>query len=477
MLQEDFNDLAKELLSLNRENEWIEFKLNYTEPQNIGEYLSALSNSACLFFQRYGYLIFGIDDNTKKAVGTKFNPNNEKIGSQPLENWLITQLEPKIDFQIIEGIYNDKKLVILKIESAKFSPVKFKGLSYIRINSCKKKLSDHPEKERKIWNITSKISFEEDIALEKIEEDKIFELLDYPAYFDLMKLRLPDNREGIISKFIKEKIILKNHSKYDITNLGAILFAKKLLEFPKLKRKSIRVIVYGGKDKLKTIKEYSSNQGYALDFANVIKYTLDQLPTNEIIEKALRKIIYMYPEIAIRELVANTIVHQDFSERGTSPMVEIYYDRIEFINPGKPLISTNRFIDHPPQSRNELLASFLRRINVCEERGSGVDKVINAVEVYQLPAPNFVVENNFMKVILFAHKTLRKMNKEDKIRACYQHSCLKYVSNDSMTNETLRKRFSIDDKNYPMASRIIKDTLDADLIKKHKGNAYLPFWA
>ncbi len=184
----------------------------------------------------------------------------------------------------------------------------------------------------------------------------------------------------------------------------------------------------------------------------------------------------MYPKIAIRELSANAIIHQDFLQQGTSPLIEIYSDRIEFTNPGEPLIKPERFLDYPPRSRNEELSAFLRRIGICEERGSGIDKVIKSVEVYQLPPPKFIVENNFMKVTLYAHKNLRNMDKQDKIRACYQHCCLKYMSSELMTNESLRKRFDIKSTNYPQASKIIKLTLEAGLIKKLK-KAYAPYWA
>lgn len=104
----------------------------------------------------------------------------------------------------------------------------------------------------------------------------------------------------------------------------------------------------------------------------------------------------------------------------------------------------------------------MRIINICEERGSGIDKVIDAVEAYQLPAPNFVAEEEYLRVILYSFKTLREMNKDDIIRACYQHCCLKYVSSDFMTNQTLRQRFQIEEKNSAMASRIIADTIKAD---------------
>ena len=95
----------------------------------------------------------------------------------------------------------------------------------------------------------------------------------------------------------------------------------------------------------------------------------------------------MYPELAVRELVANAVIHQGFSLRGTGLMIEMFADRMEITNPGEPLIQTERFIDSPPRSRNEALASFMRWVGVCEERGSGFDKVVSMTELYQLPAP------------------------------------------------------------------------------------------
>lgn len=192
----------------------------------------------------------------------------------------------------------------------------------------------------------------------------------------------------------------------------------------------------------------------------------------------------MYPELAIRELVANAIIHQDFKETGTAPMVEIFEDRVEITNPGKPLISTMRFIDHNPQSRNEKLAHFMRRMSICEERGSGIDKVIFECEYFQLPAPKFIEGENYTRIIIYAHKTLRQMDKEDKIRACYLHSCLKYVSGEHMTNNTLRGRFGIEEKNYSIASRIIAEAIKSGQIKDYdpdnkskKHSKYVPFWA
>jgi len=191
----------------------------------------------------------------------------------------------------------------------------------------------------------------------------------------------------------------------------------------------------------------------------------------------------MYPELAIRELVANAIIHQDFFQTGNSVMIEIYNNRIEITNPGEPLVDTDRFLDTPPKSRNEILASFMRRINICEERGSGIDKVVALTETYQLPAPVFRVTNGYTISILFAHKELREMNRKDKIWACYLHASLRYIQNNFMTNTSLRDRFGIEVKNRSMVSKIINETLKAGKIVIYdesvgtKAREYIPWWA
>jgi predicted HTH transcriptional regulator len=125
----------------------------------------------------------------------------------------------------------------------------------------------------------------------------------------------------------------------------------------------------------------------------------------------------------------------------------------------------------------------MRRVGVCEERGSGIDKVVFETEFYQLPAPIFETTDEHTRTILFAHKELRNMDKEERIRACYLHACLRYVQRDFMTNTTLRERFGIEEKNSASASRIIKETSDAKKIRAHddassrKFMKYVPWWA
>lgn len=217
------------LTSLPYETEWVEFKVNNSDPQDIGEYLSALSNSATLQGKNTAYLVWGVDDRSHNILGTNFKPRLEKIGEQELENWLATQLSPRINFKIYEFVVEEKNIVLFEIPKATHIPVRFKTNEYIRVGSYKKLLREFPEKERNLWALFSLEPFEKGLALENITADEVLTHINYPIYFDLTKQSLPHNREGIMYRLISEKLIVeKTSNRFDITNLGAILFAKDL---------------------------------------------------------------------------------------------------------------------------------------------------------------------------------------------------------------------------------------------------------
>jgi predicted HTH transcriptional regulator len=263
---------------------------------------------------------------------------------------------------------------------------------------------------------------------------------------------------SIIETLESDDLIKKATQGWDILNFGAILFAKDLKVFNELKRKAIRVIVYKETSRINALKEQEGGKGYASGFEGLVSYIMDQLPSNEVIENALRKRVKVYPVKAVREFVANALIHQDFTVTGTGVMIEIFPDRIEITNPGVPLVDINRFIDTAPKSRNESLASLMRRLNICEERGSGIDRAIEAIEAFQLPAPKFVRGDDYTRVTVFAPIPLSKMKIEDRIRACYQHTCLYYVSNQPVNNQSVRKRFNISKNNNAIYNASINNT-------------------
>lgn len=476
-------NLIQNLIKFPNETEWLEFKTNYYNNEAIAEYVSALSNSATLHSQNFAYMIWGVDDTTHDIIGTDFNPDTKKVGNEEFQNWLFRMINPKINIEFYTLYIDNKKLVVLEIPKAQNILTKFKTTGYIRIGSVKKSLHDAPAKEKELWKFLNSLPFEDSISAENMSKNDILTKLNCESYFKLLNIPVPEDDNGILHFLLEDKLIKKeNTGNYSISNLGALLFARNFNEFSNIRRKGVRIIHYKGNTKLETIKEYTTNQGFAFDFENIIETILNILPKKEVIGRALRKEVCVYPELSIREVVANSIVHQDFTLTGTSTMIEIFDDRIEITNPGIPLIDKDRFLDNPPKSRNEEFASFLRRIGVCEERGSGFDKIVAESEIYELPAPKIDIYKEHTKITLYSHTTYSKLTREDKLRACYLHSCLKYINNDYLTNTSLRERFKIDPKNNAMVSRLIKIAIDEKLIKPYgevsapRYIKYIPYW-
>lgn len=483
--EKDLAELLKWLITFDRETEWLEFKVNNGEPHEIGEYISALSNSACIHEKEKGYLVFGVKDKSPTIVGTDVKPSIMKKGNEDFEPWLNRLLNPRIEFIIHEFSYEGKNITLFEIQPTHYGPVKFNGKEWIRIGTHNKSLSDYPEKEKKLWQIASRYSFEKEIAKQGCSSDDVLKLLDYTNYFKLTEQRLPDNRKGILEKLCEEHIIIqRGNDRFDIANLGALLFATNLKDFSPLDRKAPRVVIYKDNTRNNILRQQQKLEGYALSFKALIDIINASLPENEHIGKALRTKEKLYPEIAIREFVANALIHQDLTVRNEGPKIEIFSDRIEISNPGKPLIDTDRFIDARPKARNADLGQLMYRMGMCEQLGSGVKRALSAIELFQLPAPDFKTAHEHTIVTMYAHKILNEMNQDDRIRICYQHAVLRYVNNQEMTNASLRERLSIEDKNSSIASRLIRETSNAGKIKRsdpesntRKHVKYVPYWA
>lgn len=485
MTESELQALLVKLLASGRESEWLEFKHNQAREEDIGEYLSALANGAALNGKEEGYIVWGVEDGTCEVVGTTFRPHQMKVGNEALEAWLACHLTPRVDFRIHEFSKDGLHVVLIVVPAAIHTPVRFKEFDWIRIGSYKKKLRDFPEKARHLWLRCSQVTFESEVAAEGLPMEEVLRLLDYPSLFELSKAVAPTSVPAILERFEQERLVVRqNGERFGITHLGALLFARRLSDFPTLARKAMRVIEYASPERIRRVREQVAEKGYASGFESWIQYLHARLPRSEVMGQALRKETPMYPPLAIRELVANALIHQEMRVSGTGPLVEIFTDRIEITNPGEPLIDPLRFLDSPPRSRNEATAALMRRLGICEEGGSGIDKVAFEVEFHQLPAPDFQVPSGHTRVVLFAHKPLAKMDNQEKMRACYLHACLECVSHRQMTNATLRKRLGVSDEDYPVVSRIIAETIRMGWLKpfdpanrSRKHAKYAPFWA
>ena len=477
-------DLVRRLCALPHETEWVEFKENYRHPERIGRYISALANSAALHDQPHGYVLWGVRNSTHELVGTNFFPGTTKKGNEPIEPWLARLLNPQVDFGFHEVMVDGSRVVLLEVGRATTQPVAFEQSEFIRVGSSTRKLRDHPSKQQQIWRVVLAAHFEDGIAAEHLSGQEVLQTLDYPVYFQLLAAPPADGRRAILEALAHERVILRNQAGgYDITNLGAILFARRLTDFPGLKRKAVRLIRYRGSGRMETEREQEGGKGYASGFHGLVSHVRAWTPSNEVLGPAFRRDVPMFPAIAIRELAANALIHQDFTIGGAGPTIEVFDRRLEVSNPGEPLIDTQRFLDSQPRSRNERLASLMRRLNICEERGSGIDKIVHAVEARGLPAPVFETPSGFTRASLFAYKPFRDMDRQERLQACYMHACLRHVTQEPMTNSSLRARFNIADRNASTVSRILADAVDEKLIVVADPAAgprlrrYLPFWA
>ncbi len=457
--------------SVSSEHQRLEFKeaKNQFDNRKLYEYCVALANEGG------GHLLLGVSDKPPRPiVGTAAFNNPVAMAEK-----LFEAVGFRVDIEAVE--HPDGRVLVFHIPSRpRGTAYHLDGKYLMRAGESLVPMSE--DQLRRIfaeggpdWALQS--------AMAACDGEKVVQLLDTQSYFDLRHLPYPATREAVLERIASDRLIEQSGGAWTITNLGAVLFAKTLESFERLARKAPRVIVYEGTNKLKTKLDKSVTKGYAIGFQGLLEFINGLVPSNEVIDQALRREVKMFPEIAVRELVANALIHQDFTEMGMSVMVEIYKDRMEISNPGKPFISPDRFIDEY-QSRNEQVADLMRRLGICEEKGSGVDKVIQAAEAFQLPAPDFRVGEKRTSVVLFGHKDFEQMDRSDRIRATYQHCCLRYVMNEKMSNQSLRERFRLSEKKTESVSRAIRDTVDLGKIKladpeqtSLRYRNYVPFWA
>jgi len=328
-------------------------------------------------------------------------------------------------------------------------------------------------------------SWEELRASPLLEPDEVLKLLDLDPVAKLLERPLPQDKTALMRWLVEENMAIPDGNGYYITNLGGIAAARDLNQFSSLARKRIRLIRYKGTNKINTIDEKMGNKGYAVGFEALIAYLNSVLPHSEVIQQSLRRQATLYPEIALRELIANTLIHQDFSVIGAGPTIEIFDDRIEFTNPGRllPDKQLDRLIGTKPESRNEKLAWTFRRYRICEERGTGFQKVVGAVELCGLPPVAFKKSENAFQVTLYSPRKFAQMSQQERIEACYQHAALQYLSGQTLTNTTLRERLKVNEKQRNQITNLIVEAANAGRIKRkdhHSGNKfaeYYPYWA
>jgi len=390
VIQEELEQILSELRQLPEETEWVEFKKDKYKPQEIGEYISALSNSACLHNKERGYLVFGIEDETHKIVGTHFKPKQTKVGNEELENWLARLLSPRIDFLIYELPYRNEPIVLFEIDATANTPVKFSGVSYIRVGSYKKKLSDYPEKERKIWS--KKIGYDwstmscKGATIDDLDPEA---LLRARKEF---KQKHPDLANEVDvwddQTFLNKAKVTKRGR---VTRTAIILLGKE--ESEHFLSPSVATITWILRDDQDLDKDYAHfGPPFILNvdrlFAKLRNLKYRYLPSGRLFPIDITQ----YDPWVIREALHNCIAHQDYELRGRISIIE-KPDELMFNNVGSFIpgdVETVIYQNWPPDIyRNLFLAQAMVNLNMIDTIGSGIRRMFQKQKQRFFPLPDY----------------------------------------------------------------------------------------
>jgi transcriptional regulator len=443
--------------------------------ERMAQHLSAFAN-----LNGGGLLVFGVHDD-----GTCFSMNKAEIDKivQKLGNIAKNNLSYSIPIEHSVIDFDGHSLLFIYVPEQKDKPVHLRGhdlyTAYHRSAGQTVKMSRNQVKA--LIATSEGITFEQKIAQNNLTKEDILKLLNYKALFRLLDKQIPLSEDAIIERLTQYHLCERKGESWAITNLGAILFAAELQKFPSMAGHEVIVRKYIGENNRQQVFEQHGAYGYAVGFEGLVDFVMNITSTEDI--KVKRESIPTYPRIAIREFIANALVHQDFGITGMPVTIEIFSNRISITNAGAPLNDINRLIDLPPQSRNEELAQMMFTLGICERRGSGIDRAIAAIEEMLLPPVKFTKSEQHTRIFMFPQKSYNEMSKQEKILACYQHACLRYEDGGTINNQSVRERFKLPKNNTSVVSRIISETQTAGLIKpadietaSKKYMTYIPYY-
>jgi ATP-dependent DNA helicase RecG len=400
-----------ELLRLPAETEWVEFKHNNENPQEIGEYLSAISNGSALHGRRTGYLVWGIEDSTHAVLGTTFRPKLAKKGNENLESWLLHQLSPRIDFTIHELERNGKPVVLFAVQASNSAPVRFGGEAYIRVGSYKKKLKDFPEKERRLWQILSESP--EDWSVQVVDGAPLADLDPDAVVFARAQYRQKHPHQASEVDAWDDATFL-NKAKVcvggRVTRTALLLLGKP--ESAHRLSPAQAQITWVLRDEQKQEKDY---QHFDLPLLlagdkvlqKIRNLTIRHLPSGTLFPHEVTQ----YDPWVMREMLHNCIAHQDYTMGGRINVVETP-DTLLFTNLGSFIPGTVEEMiqsDAPPEIyRNPFLAQAMVNLNMIDTIGSGIKRMFTRQRERSFPMPDYELDDPQKVVVRLTGQVLNE---------------------------------------------------------------------
>lgn len=385
----DLSALLNRLRAEPRESEWLEFKATRLEPQPLGEYLSALANSACLLGKPRAYLVFGIQDGNHAVVGTTFDPQAEKgQGSQLLPLWLALGMQPNVGFEIHSWAYQGQRVVLFEVHPAFDRPVKFYGTAYVRNGSSKTELGRYPEKERAIWNRRLDWSAQvcEQATLADLDPAAVVKARrEFAAKFTHQTDELADWDDSTFLN--KAKLTIRGH----VTHAALLLLGRP--ESSTLLAPAVARISWLLKNERNEDLDYEHFGPPFLLSADRVLARVRNLKVRELPDGTLFPVeLTQYDPWVIREGLHNCIAHQDYGLRGRIQVVETP-DALLLTNVGGFLPGRVEAVieqDAPLEIyRNPFLAEAMVNLNMIDTQGGGIKRMFMKQRERFFPMPDF----------------------------------------------------------------------------------------
>jgi ATP-dependent DNA helicase RecG len=432
-------------------------KLEFKTASSQYSYDKALKYCAALANEGGGKLVLGVTDKVPRLVpGTAAFSNIQEVEHK---------IHVKLGLRVLieERTYEGKRVLVFNTPArSPGTPVHVDGAYFMRSGESLVPMT--PDQLRTIFN-EGHGHFTGRAALSGLNHEEALALLDISAFYRLAELPLATDTRDKIARLSSWGLIrLAEDDSASVTNLGALLFANDLDQFGDLKHRRLRITKYSGLSKIHAVSDHFENRGYAASFKASLDLIKALVPVNEEIKESFRIEVPLYPEVALRELLVNMFAHQDFDQHGSQLSVELYDDRLEMTNPGRPLIDVSRFVDDN-HSRNKDLSSALLQLRMGETRGSGIDRALNELEAHQVAAPEFHTGTGSTRVVLFGRRKFEQMTTQERCWNAYLHCCLKYTVHSQLTNSSLRNRFGLPPAKAPAVSLVISEAIKLGFIK------------
>ncbi len=393
------------LRELPREAATVEFKSNLKDPWEIGQYLSALANAAALAGNERAWLVWGVDDANHALKDTDFDPFSMKAeGNQPLIIWLQQMTVPRADFDFHECPHPDGKVIMLEIHPARTAPIAFRNIRYIRIDSHKTKLSDHPDKEARLW---AKLGQKDDWSGE-IVPDATLDDLEPEALAEarrrfteyLLKAEPDQERHARIREDAASWDIPTLLNKARITRGGRMTRAALLLlgkdeSAHFLSPADVKMSWILRNESGVTVSSQHFGPPFLLStdriFSRIRNLVLERMPDGTLFPEALQQ----YDGWVIREALHNAVAHQDYKLGGKINLSE-YPDRLVLSNLGQFIPpSVEWMLQHqsPPEHyRNQWLIDAMIRLRMIDQVGSGIRRMFETQRERNFPLPDYEIQ-------------------------------------------------------------------------------------